>query len=320
MLDEYLFHRRKPHSGCLSTLDASRSSFRMSVYGGWMPLSHERTLFRDIYFALACNPTQRQDDQSFELFNACCKTKKREIQHYPKQSLLQTWMSSSLLWAGNLSTHQFKLQRFASCCNQTPTRIKLKLLSALSSCNQQELFFGVGSCEGFCFCSLLIDLLKETHSMAHILLRTFYNKTIYSFFSSSSSSPQNLSLKPVAMHLSLETNCLDWNSDSKTENLATKESDFPLKSQEKFCQIAHQKTSQIYYTSKCSCSTVELIRAETMAPYFKRILQLWIWGTKILHLHLQNRKELTRRWWAAPAISNGGTNLDLLAYIWLRTL
>jgi hypothetical protein len=32
------------------------------------------------------------------------------------------------------------------------------------------------------------------------------------------------------MHLSLETNCLDWTSDSKTENLATKESDLPLKS------------------------------------------------------------------------------------------
>ncbi len=99
--------------------------------------------------------------------------------------------------------------------------------------------------------------------MAHILLRTFDNKTIYSFSSSSSSPP-----KPVAMNLSLETNCLDWNSDSKTENLATKESDFPLKSQEKLCQIAHQKTSQIYYASKCSCSTIELIRAETMAPYF----------------------------------------------------
>ncbi len=61
--------------------------------------------------------------------------------------------------------------------------------------------------------------------MAHILLRPFYNKTIYSFSSSSSSPP-----KPVAMHLSLETNCLDWTSDSKTENLATKESDLPLKS------------------------------------------------------------------------------------------
>lgn len=69
MLDENIFHRRKPHSGCLSTLDECffhiRSSFRMSVYGGWMPLSHERTLFRDIYFVLTCNPTQRQDDQSF---------------------------------------------------------------------------------------------------------------------------------------------------------------------------------------------------------------------------------------------------------------
>jgi hypothetical protein len=111
----------------------------------------------------------------------------------------------------------------------------------------------------------LIDLLKETHSMAHILLCTFYNKTIYSFSSSfSSSSPP----KPVAMHPSLETNCLHWNSDSKTENLATKELDSPLKSQEKLCQITHQKTSQIYYASKCSCSTIELIRAETTAPYF----------------------------------------------------
>lgn len=70
MLDEYLFHRRKPHSGCLSTLDECffhiRSSFRMSVYGGWMPLSHKRTLFRDTSL---CSLATQLNDKMIRVLN-----------------------------------------------------------------------------------------------------------------------------------------------------------------------------------------------------------------------------------------------------------